>query len=100
MSWRKVEWAKDQEAAIRKSVGRSWKQMPCANTYSYVLERLDSQQVNAHLAAWFVRQMAQASGEERDDRHVHLARDSQDAEKYEGAGIWGRSSATTSVAYL
>jgi hypothetical protein len=69
------EWAKDQETAIRTSVGLGWKRMPCANTYSYVLARLDSQQVNAHLAAWFVRQMTQAPGEERDDRHVHLAID-------------------------
>jgi DDE_Tnp_1-associated/Transposase DDE domain len=69
------EWAKDQEAAICSSVGLGWKRMPCANTYSYALERLDSQQVNAHLAAWFVRQMAQRPGEERDDRHAHLAID-------------------------
>src|SRR5258708_6193472 len=52
------EWAKDQEAAIRASVGLGWKRMPCANTYSYVLARLDSQEVNAHLAAWFVRHLA------------------------------------------
>jgi hypothetical protein len=49
------EWAKDQEAAIRASVGLEWKRMPCANTYSFVLARLDSQQVDAHLTAWFVR---------------------------------------------
>lgn len=69
------EWAKDQEAAIRRSGGLGWKRMPCANTYSYVLARLDSQQVNAQLAAWFVRQMAPLPGEEVDDRHVHLAID-------------------------
>ncbi len=33
-----------------------WKRMPCANTYRYALAHLDSQQVNADLAAWFVRQ--------------------------------------------
>jgi len=69
------EWAKEQEAMICSSVGLGWKRVPCANTYSYVLQRLDSQQVNAHLAAWFVRQMAQRPGEERDDRHAHLAID-------------------------
>lgn len=69
------EWAKDQDTAIRRSVGLSWKRMPCANPSSSVLERLDSQQVNAHLAAWFVRQMGQPRGEERDDQHVHLAID-------------------------
>src|SRR6266581_6859719 len=49
------EWAKDQDQVIRANVNLSWKRMPCTNTYSYVLARLDSQQVNAHLAAWFVR---------------------------------------------
>jgi hypothetical protein len=33
--------------------------MPCANTYSYALAQLDSQQVNLCLAAWFVRVQAQ-----------------------------------------
>ncbi len=42
------QWAKDQEKVIRRCVGLGWKRMPCANTYSYVLARLDSQQVNAH----------------------------------------------------
>jgi hypothetical protein len=69
------EWAKDQEAAIRNGAGLRWKRMPCANTYSYVLAHLDSQLVNAHLAAWFVRQMAPTQAEERDERHVHLAID-------------------------
>ena len=69
------EWAKDQETLIRASVGLGWKRMPCANTYSFVLAHLDSQQVAAHLAAWFVRQMAPAPGEEPDARHVHLAID-------------------------
>ena len=69
------EWAKDQSMAIRTSVGLGWKRMPCANTYSYVLARLDSQQVNAHLAAWFVRQMAQHREGEPEDRHIHLAID-------------------------
>lgn len=69
------EWAKDQQTAICASVGLRWKRMPCANTYSYVLARLDSQQVNAHLAAWFVRQMAPAEAGKPDERHVHLAID-------------------------
>lgn len=57
--------------------------MPCANTYSYALARLDSQQVNAALAAWCVRQEAESRcGEEPSrlvaqpsERHVHLAVD-------------------------
>jgi hypothetical protein len=48
------EWVKDQEQIIRANVNLSWKRMPCANTYSYVLAHLESQQVNAHLASWFV----------------------------------------------
>ena len=69
------EWAKDQDMAIRTSVGLGWKRMPCANTYSYVLARLDSQQVNEHLAAWFVRQMTQQPRGEPGDQHTHLAID-------------------------
>jgi hypothetical protein len=65
----------DQEKVIRANVNLSWKRMPCANTYSYVLARLDSQQVNAHLAAWFVRQMSHQREGEPDDQHVHLAID-------------------------
>jgi hypothetical protein len=57
--------------------------MPCANTYKYVLARLDSQQVNAQLAAWLVRTEAQSRcGEEpsrlvvqANQRSVHLAID-------------------------
>jgi hypothetical protein len=57
--------------------------MPCANTYSYALERLDSQQVNAVLAAWFERKEAESRcGQEPSrlvgqpsERHVHLAID-------------------------
>lgn len=50
------EWIKHQSAFLCKELGLSWKRMPCANTYSYALARLESQQVNAQLAAWFVRQ--------------------------------------------
>jgi hypothetical protein len=49
--------------------------MPYTNTYSYALARLDSQQVNAHLAAWFVRQMRQQSAGEPEEQHAHLAID-------------------------
>jgi predicted transposase YbfD/YdcC len=83
------EWAKDQETAISRSVGLGWKRMPCANTYSYVLERLDSQQVNAHLAAWFVRQMAPLPGGEADDRHVHLAIDGKTLKSTGGQAYGG-----------
>ncbi len=69
------EWAKDQDQVIRANVNLSWKRMPCTNTYSYVLARLDSQQVNAHLAAWFVRQMSHQQEGDPDDLHVHLAID-------------------------
>jgi hypothetical protein len=39
--------------------------MPCTNTYSYALERLDSQQVNAALAAWFERKEARSAAADR-----------------------------------
>ena len=45
------DWARDQEARLCKGLQLPWTRMPCANTYSYALARLDSQQVNAALAA-------------------------------------------------
>jgi hypothetical protein len=61
----KVDWIQDQEVMLREGLQLSWKRMPCANTYSYALARLDSQQVNAALAAWFVRKEARSAGVER-----------------------------------
>jgi hypothetical protein len=72
------EWIKHQEDLLREAFDLKWKRMPCANTYSYALARLDSQLVNAHLAPWFVRQStAQRSAKESEQRkeHVHLAID-------------------------
>jgi DDE_Tnp_1-associated len=77
------DWIQDQEARLCEGLPLSWKRMPCANTYSYALARLDSQQVNAALAAWLVRQEAEnRCGEEPSrlalqpsQRHVHLAVD-------------------------
>jgi predicted transposase YbfD/YdcC len=77
------DWIQDQEALLRAGLQLSWKRMPCANTYSYALARLDSQQVNVALAAWFVRKEAESRcGEEpsrlvgqASERHVHLAVD-------------------------
>jgi predicted transposase YbfD/YdcC len=77
------DWIADQEQLLRQGLQLSWKRMPCANTYSYALARLDSQQVNAALATWCVRQEAESRcGEEPSrlvaqpsERHVHLAVD-------------------------
>jgi hypothetical protein len=77
------DWARDQEAFLREGLHFSWKRMPCANTYSYALERLDSQEVNVTLAAWLVRKEAESRcGEEpsrgvsqASQRHMHLAVD-------------------------
>ena len=77
------DWVRDQEAFLREGLQLSWKRMPCANTYSYALARLDSQEVNAALAAWCVRQEAESRcGEEPSrlvarpsERAVHLAID-------------------------
>jgi hypothetical protein len=59
------EWIADQAALLREGLHLSWKRMPCANTYSYALERLDSQQVNAVLAAWFERKEARSADADR-----------------------------------
>ncbi len=77
------DWIRDQETFLREGLQLSWKRMPCANTYSYALGRLDSQQVNAALAAWCVRKEAESRcGEEPSrlvaqvsERAVHLAID-------------------------
>jgi hypothetical protein len=77
------EWIKHQEELLREELDPTWKRMPCANTYSYALARLDSQQVNAQLAPWFVRQSTAQRcaeephrlGQEQPEQHVHLAID-------------------------
>jgi hypothetical protein len=77
------EWIKHQEKMLREELHLSWKRMPCANTYRYVLARLDSKEVNVQLAAWFVRQEAQSRcGEEpsrlavqQSEQHRHIAID-------------------------
>lgn len=77
------EWIQDQQERLCAHLRLPWKRMPCANTYKYVLARLDSQQVNAQFAAWLVRTEAQSRcGEEPSrlalqarGRSVHLAID-------------------------
>lgn len=90
------DWIADQEQLLRQGLQLSWKRMPCANTYSYALARLDSQQVNAAMATWFVRQEAESRcGEEPSrlvaqpsERHVHLAVDGK-ALKGTGKQLYG-----------
>jgi predicted transposase YbfD/YdcC len=67
------DWIRDQEALLREGLHLSWKRMPCANTYSYALARLDSQQVNTALAAWFVRKEAESRCGEEPSRLVTQA---------------------------
>lgn len=93
------QWAKDQETLIRRSIGRNWKRMPCANTYSNILARLESQQVNAQLAAWFVRQMSQAGTEASEDAHTHLAIDGK-ALKSTGKQAYGGEAPQEHVLHL
>ena len=90
------DWIADQQARLCEGLQLSWKRMPCANTYSYVLARLDSQEVNAALAAWMVRKEAQSRcGEEpsrlaaqSSERSVHLAIDGK-ALKGTGKQLYG-----------
>lgn len=82
------EWAKDQEELIRSTLEIRWKRMPCANTYTNVLARLDGRQVNACFAAWFVRCTAGERGGESEDRHAHLAIDGK-ALKSTGTQAYG-----------
>ena len=64
------EWIRLRADELREALQLDWKQMPCADTYSYALERLHSQEVNTLLAAWFVRQEAQSRCEEEPSRLV------------------------------
>jgi hypothetical protein len=90
------DWIADQEGLLREGLQLSWKRMPCANTYSYALARLESQQVNAALAAWMVRKEAESRcGEEpsrlasqSSERSVHLAIDGK-ALKGTGKQLYG-----------
>lgn len=54
------EWAQDQHERLREGLNLPWKRMPCANTYSYALARLDSEAVNTVFAAWLVRKEAES----------------------------------------
>jgi predicted transposase YbfD/YdcC len=90
------DWIADQQERLCKHLDLSWKRMPCANTYKYVLARLDSQRVNAVLAAWLVRCEAQSRcGREpsrlvmqSSQRSVHLAIDGK-ALKGTGTQLYG-----------
>lgn len=90
------EWIADQHERLREHLQLSWKRMPCTNTYKYALARLDSHQVNAQLAAWFVRCEAQSRCAEEPSRlltqdskpSVHLAIDGK-ALRGTGKQIYG-----------
>jgi hypothetical protein len=94
------DWVRDQECFLRKGLQVSWKRMQCAKTYSYALARLDSQQVNAALAAWFERKEAERRcGQEPSrivaqpsERHIHLAIDGK-ALRGTGKQLYGRGTA-------
>jgi hypothetical protein len=90
------DWIADQEALVREGLQLTWKRMPCATTYSYALARLDSQQVNAVLAAWFVPSEAESRCVQEpsrvtaqpSERHVQLAIDGK-ALKGTGKQLYG-----------
>lgn len=90
------DWIADQEALLREGLQLSWKRMPCANTYSYALARLDSQHVNEALAAWCARKEAESrcGGEpsrlamQASEQHDHVAIDGK-ALRGTGKQIYG-----------
>jgi hypothetical protein len=77
------DWIEDQQERLHAHLHLSWKRMPCTNTHKDALARLDSQQVNAQLVAWLVRNEAQSRcgeepsrlAEQASQRSVHLAID-------------------------
>lgn len=87
------EWIEHQADLLCEELELPWKRMPCPNTYSYALARLDSQQVNAQLATWFVRQAretraAHEAGAGAAQFGEHLAIDGK-ALKGTGAQMYG-----------
>src|SRR5579859_7270577 len=80
------DWVRDQEALLREGLQLSWKRMPCANTYSYALARLDSQHVNEALAAWCVRKEAESRCGEEPSRLAMQA-----SEQHEQVAIGGKA---------
>jgi len=42
------DWVQDQGALLREGLQLPWKRMPCANTYSYALARLDRKPRECH----------------------------------------------------
>lgn len=76
------EWISYQGPLLREGLQLRWKRMPCTNTYSYILARLDSEQINASLAAWLVRQATESrkshggsSDKKTSSPHEHVAID-------------------------
>ena len=80
------DWNADQEALLREGLQLSWKRMPCANTYSSALARLDSQHVNEALAAWCVRKEAESRCGEDPSRLAMQA-----SEQHENVAIDGKA---------
>lgn len=101
------EWIRLRQQELCEALGLEWKQMPCANTYSYALQRLDSQAVNRLVAAWCVRQEAQSRcGEEpsrlveqASSRHQHLAIDGK-ALRGTGKQAYGGADAQQHVLHI
>ena len=83
------DWIADQEALLREGLHLSWKRMPCANTYSYALARLDSQQVNEALAAWCVRKEAESRCAGEPSRLALQASEEQDQLAIDGKALRG-----------
>lgn len=98
------EWISYQELLLREELHLSWKRMPCANTYSYALAHLDSEQINETIAAWLVRKTAESrQGKERGTGktapHEHLAIDGK-ALRGTGSQAYGGEDAQQHVLHV
>lgn len=79
-----TEWLRHRRVALSERFGLSRKEMPCQMTYCNVLARIDAQQLDALLSAFFVRWEAQSRCGDEPSRwqtpqghadHAHLAID-------------------------
>ena len=83
------DWIADQGSFLREGLQLTWERMPCANTYSYALARLDSQRVNEALAAWCVRNEAESRCGGEPSRLAAQASERQDHVAIDGKALRG-----------
>ena len=100
------DWVKDQQALLRQRLQLPWKHMPCANTYSYALARLDRKPGQYHsgslVRAPAGRKPVRGGTEPINGTAKPAARSPrrgwQSLERHRQAAVWGRGAAEAGAA--